>query len=132
VLVLDTSAVLHAIVHRPAHPGLLARLRDEDEITAPHVIDLQVLEALRGLVRGRRISGDQAADARVDFGALSITRYAHGALSDRIWELRHNMTSYDAAYVALAETLDCPLVTSDRRLAKASGHHADVEVYDQP
>jgi predicted nucleic acid-binding protein len=131
VLVLDTSAALHVLAHRPAHPALLARLRQE-ELTAPHVIDLELLEALRGLVRGRRVTPDQAEDIRADFGALSITRFAQGGLTDRIWELRHNLTAYDAAYVALAEILDCPLVTSDARMAKASGHHADVEVYEQP
>jgi predicted nucleic acid-binding protein len=132
MLVLDTSAALHALAHRVAHPGLVARLRGAEEIVAPHLIDVEVLEALRGLVRGRRITADQASDVRSDFEALAITRYAHGGLTDRIWELRHNLTAYDATYVALAEVLDCPLVTSDARLGKASGHHADVEIYEQP
>lgn len=131
MLVLDTSAALHALAHRPAHPALLARLREE-EVIAPHVLDLELLQALRNLVRGGRVSPDQALDIRADFEALSITRYAHGGLTDRIWELRHNLTAYDAAFVALAELLDCPLVTSDARMAKASGHRADVEVYEQP
>ena len=131
MLVLDTSAALHALAHRPAHPALLARLREE-ELIAPHVVDLELLQALRGLVRGGQVSPDQALDVRADFEALSITRYAHGGLTDRIWELRHNLTAYDAAFVALAELLDCPLVTSDARMAKASGHRADVEVYEQP
>ncbi|HZB49228.1 MAG TPA: type II toxin-antitoxin system VapC family toxin [Mycobacteriales bacterium] len=127
----DTSAVLHALAHRPAHPALLARLRDQ-ELAAPHVIDLELLQALRGLVRGRQITPEQAEDVRADFGVLSITRYVHGGLVDRIWELRPNLTAYDAAYVALAEILDCPLVTSDAGMAKASGHRADVELYGQP
>ena len=131
MLVVDTSAVLHALAHRPAHPALLARLRDQ-ELAAPHVIDLELLQALRGLVRGRQITPEQAEDVRADFGVLSITRYVHGGLVDRIWELRHNLTAYDAAYVALAEILDCPLVTSDAGMAKASGHRADVELYGQP
>ena len=131
MLVLDTSAALHALAHRPAHPALLARLRGHEAV-APHLIDLELLEALRGLVRSRQMTPDQAADVRSDFDALSVTRYAHGGLTERIWELRHNLTAYDAAYVALAEILDCPLVTSDARMAKASGHQADVEVYGQP
>jgi predicted nucleic acid-binding protein len=116
----------------PRTPSLLARLREEDEIVAPHVIDLEILQTLRGLTRGGHITADQASDTRADFRALAVTRYAHGALGDCIWELRHNLTTYDAAYVALAETLDCPLVTSDVRIAESSGHHADVEVYEQP
>ena len=75
------------------------------------------------------LSDERAADARTDFGDLAIVRYPHIALSERIWELRHNLTAYDAAYVALAEALDVPLVTCDRHLNQAPGHTADVELF---
>ena len=68
------------------------------------------------------------ASALADFGAIRITRHAHAPLRKRIWELRKNVTAYDAAYIALAELLRCPLVTRDRRLANAPGLRADVEV----
>ena len=68
----------------------------------------------------------QAAEA---LQSLRAVRYPHAALLDRIWELRENLTAYDAAYVSLAETLGAPLVTTDARLARASGHHARVELY---
>jgi len=132
VLVVDTSAVVHALLHRPAHPGLLRRIRAEGELAAPHLIDLEVLHALRGLLRAGRVTEDQAADVRTDFADLPLTRYPHAGLSDRIWELRHNLTPYDASFVTLAEAFRCPLVTSDAMLAKASGHQADVELYAQP
>jgi predicted nucleic acid-binding protein len=130
MLVVDTSAVVHALMHRPADPRLLDRLAD-DELGAPHVIDLEVLHVLRRHVRLGTITADQAADTRRDFAAMPILRYAHSGMADRIWDLRDNLTAYDAAYVALAGTVDCPLITSDARMAKSSGHLAHIEVYPQ-
>ncbi len=72
---------------------------------------------------------DRAAEARADLAELSITRYPLGSMADRVWELRGNLTAYDAAFVALAEALGASLITCDRRLAKASSHRARVEVY---
>ena len=68
--------------------------------------------------------------ARMDFGDLAIVRYPHEPLNDRVWELRHNLTAYDATFIALAEALDAPLVTCDGRLAAARGHRARVELFD--
>ena len=82
----------------------------------------------RRLVRDRQLSEDRAADARADFAALTITRYEHTVVADRVWELRHSLTAYDATFVALAELLDAPLVTFDARLARAPGHTATVEL----
>lgn len=76
------------------------------------------------------ISEERAADARRDFAELSIVRYPHHPLSDRIWELRHNLTAYDATFVALAELLTVPLITCDARLASAPGHEAAIELFD--
>ena len=71
------------------------------------------------------MSEDRAADARTDFRDLALVRYPHEELADRIWDLRHNLTAYDAAFVALAEALDAPLLTCDGKLAAAPGHGAD-------
>lgn len=130
MVVSDSSALLHAFTARDPNPALLARLESSD-LHAPHLIDVEFLSGLRGLVRGRKLSVERAHDARNDFEDLVITRYSITGLADRIWRLRDNVTAYDACYVALAEGLDFPLVTSDARLAKASGHHADVRVYAQ-
>ena len=128
IVVADSSALLHAFEARDPNPALLPRLATA-RLHAPHLLDVEFLSGLRGLVRGRKLSPDRANDVRNDFADLAITRYAMSRLADRVWELRDNVTAYDACYVALAEALDCPLVTSDARLAKAAGHHAEVEVY---
>jgi predicted nucleic acid-binding protein len=132
MLVLDTSAAIHALMHRPANPELLGRLAVEEDVAAPHVIDVEVLQVVRRLVRIGEITDDQATDLRTDFAGMPILRFPHSGTADRIWALRHNLTAYDATYIALAETLGCPLITSDARTSKASGHLADVEFYPQP
>jgi predicted nucleic acid-binding protein len=77
-------------------------------------------------VRAGKISGDRAEDARTDFAELTITRYAHAPLADRIWALRENLTTYDAAFIALSEALNAPLITCDARLARASGVNTEL------
>ena len=129
MLVLDSSAAIHALAHRPANPELIRRLVAESDLSAPHLIDIELLHALRRLVRTGKITRERADDVRGDFDELPIVRYPHVGVTNRIWALRHNLTAYDAAYVALAEALGCPLVTSDERIGKASNHAATVEVY---
>ncbi|MBA2697531.1 MAG: type II toxin-antitoxin system VapC family toxin [Nocardioidaceae bacterium] len=129
MIVLDTSALLDVLIGRPASQSLLARLARDDDLHAPHLIDIEVLHALRRLVRTSVVRSDRAAEARADLAELSITRYPLGSMADRVWELRGNLTAYDAAFVALAEALGASLITCDRRLAKASSHRARVEVY---
>jgi predicted nucleic acid-binding protein len=130
VLVLDTSAVVDALAGRPPDERLLARLGSDGDLHAPHLLDVELLHALRRLVAAGHLSEDRAADARSDFDDLTIARYEHGFLADRIWELRHHLTAYDATFVALSEALDVPLVTCDRRLAATPGHRARVELFD--
>lgn len=129
MIVVDTSAVLGALVGQPEVPGLRERLLTDGDLHAPHLLDVEFQHALRRLVVSRAIGEDRAADARTDFADLAILRYPHVSLADRMWELRHDLTAYDAAFIALAETLDVPLVTCDARLARASGHAATVEVF---
>jgi predicted nucleic acid-binding protein len=129
VLVVDTSAVLEAIVAVDPPPGLTDRLANDGDLHAPHLIDIEVLHALRRLNVLGELSEERASDARADFRELAIVRYPHVGLVDRIWELRHNLTAYDAAYVALAEALEVSLVTCDRRLSEAPGHTAQIELF---
>lgn len=102
------------------------RMRSGTLLAAPHVIDLEVTRALRRLES--RLGASRTDVALQDFQATGLTRYPHSPLVSRIWELRSNMTTYDAAYIALAERLGGPLLTLDARLAQTPGHGANVEV----
>ncbi len=96
---------------------------------APHLIDVEVIHALRRLVTARHLTEDRAVDVRSDFADLPIVRYPHHPLADRMWELRHSLSAYDATFVAISEMLGVPLVTCDGRLAGASGHEAQIELF---
>ncbi|AVM00003.1 VapC toxin family PIN domain ribonuclease [Gordonia iterans] len=100
-----------------------------NELAVPHLIDCEVLSVLRTLERRQRITALQADYAERGFTAMSLTRYPMDWLRSRIWELRHNLSAYDAAYVALAEFLDAgSLLTTDARLARAPGVRCGVEL----
>jgi predicted nucleic acid-binding protein len=90
------------------------------------VLDLEVAQVLRRYCAFEGLPASRALVALEDLAAMDIYRYSHAVLLDRIWELRANLTAYDAAYVALSELLDAPLLTMDARLARASGHRARV------
>jgi predicted nucleic acid-binding protein len=129
MLVVDTSAVLEALAASDPPPGLLERLASDGDLHAPHLIDTEMLHALRRMCMAGEIGDDRAADARGDFAELAVVRYPHEPLNDRVWELRHNLTAYDATFVALAEILEAPLLTCDARLASAPGHDARIELF---
>jgi predicted nucleic acid-binding protein len=99
-----------------------------ESLHAPHLIDLEVAQVLRRNVAAGVIAAARGTEALRDLCDLSLVRYPHEMLLDRIWELRDNLTAYDAAYVALAEALDAGLVTCDRKLASRRSHRARVEV----
>lgn len=116
MIVVDTSAVVNVLVARPVPAELVDRLTDAGSLHAPHLLDVEVVAALRGLVLGRKLAAGRATDALTDFGRLPIIRYPAGPHLPRMWQLRSGLTAYDAAFVALAEALGCPLVTCDRKL----------------
>ena len=129
MIVADTSAVLQCLTGVETDPALPRRLASAGSLHVPHLIDVEVLSALRGLVLGGKLSDDRAADARRDFHALRLIRYPIAGIADRVWNLRHAMTAYDACYIALAEALSCPLVTCDSRLNRSTGHRARIELF---
>jgi predicted nucleic acid-binding protein len=127
VIVVDSSAVVDCVTQRLVD-ALPDRLRSDD-LHAPHLLDVEVTQALRNLlIRGER-SVDRIAAARDDAAEMSITLYPHALLLGRAWQLRENLSAYDAVYVALAELLPAPLVTCDPRLAAATGHEAEIELF---
>lgn len=131
MIVVDASALLEFLLQTPLGIRVEARLfRDEDEFHSPHLLDAEVTQALRRLVRAGDVSANRAAEAIADLIDLDIHRHAHLDLLTRAWKLRENLTAYDAMYVALAEALDATVVTCDTPLANAPGHRAHVEVIE--
>lgn len=104
------------------------RLIQGDDLHAPDLLDLEVVSVLRRRASSGDIGEAEAEAALEDLGELRLTRYPHLSLLPRVWALRANLSPYDAAYVALAEELGCPLVTGDRRIARAPGIGCAVEV----
>lgn len=129
MIVVDASALLELLLRTQAAAIVGERLRREKEtLHAPHLLDLEIAQVLRRYARGREVSSERCRTALHDLVNFPLIRHPHVILLDRIWELRDSLTAYDAAYVALAEALDAPLLTRDERLAAAQGHHASVEV----
>ena len=105
------------------------RILDAKEtLHAPHLVDLEILQVLRRFASAGKWETERATEALADFDALRIARHPHKPFRRRIWELRKTVTAYDAAYLALTESLGCPLVTRDAKPRRISGHAATVEV----
>ena len=129
MIVVDASALLEFLLQTRLGTQVEARLfRDQDEFHLPHLADVEVTQGLRRLVRAGEVSPGRAADAIADLADLDLHRHSHIELVTRAWQLRENVTAYDAIYIALAEALDAPIVTCDAPLAKSPGHRAKIEV----
>ena len=128
MIVLDASIVVELLTN-----GVSAELiRDElagrsEKLIAPHLLDIEVASSLRNLVAGQRIEARYTQQLLVKLAELPVQRFSHRPLLSRIWELRHNFTAYDAAYIALAEATGAVLYTCDGKLPK--GHRAPVVVF---
>lgn len=129
MIVVDASAVVDVLLQTEAGTHIEERLFAPGEtLHVPHLIDIEVTHVLRRAWLQGLIDATRAEEGLDDLAAWPLIRYAHDLFLSRIWELRHNVTAYDAAYVALAETLEAPLLTCDKRLASSSGHYAVIEI----
>ncbi len=134
MIVVDASALLEVLLQTPAAPPIAERLFDPAEsLHAPFLLDVEALQILRRYALSGQIDETRGREALADLEDFAIERYPHGALLERAWELRENVTAYDAAYLVLAEALGAVLVTCDGRLARAvrenGGIHAEVEAF---
>lgn len=131
MIVLDASALVELVLGTEAGRRVAERIADPAVgLHAPHLVDVEVVQALRRLLHDKDIDSTMASMALEHFRALDLQRHAHEPYLDRVWALRQNLTAYDAVYVALAEVLDAVLLTCDARLANAPGKRARVEVVE--
>jgi predicted nucleic acid-binding protein len=128
VIVLDASAVVELLLGTKAGIAVRQRVSGGNEsLHAPHLMDVEVAQVLRRYQATGAIDDTRGREALEDLGDLDVARYPHDPLLLRVWQLRANLTAYDAVYVALAEALGAPLLTRDRRIASVPGHRARVE-----
>lgn len=131
MIVLDASAAVAVLLGTDHNAASIRRRisKPDESLHVPHLFEIEVLQALRRHNLGGVLTSERAHLALSRLRIMRLSRYPHAPFWPRIWDLRDNLTAYDATYVALAETLDAPLVTTDGRLARASGHRATVELY---
>jgi predicted nucleic acid-binding protein len=124
VIVVDASAAIGGLLRDgPARDRLAS-----DALHAPHVLDVEVVDVVRKLVLRGALGPEDGVRALATWQRLGVSRYAAAGMLERMWELRHNVSAYDAAYIALAEALGCHLLTADRRLAAADGPRCTIEL----
>ncbi len=120
----DASVAVSALLN----DGGSRQMLSESRLAAPHLVDAEVLQTLRKLLIRGSLTTEDAELAIQGWTELGVERFPLPGLVARIWTLRDNMSAYDASYVALAETLDCPLLTTDARLANAPGPNCPITV----
>ena len=128
MIVVDASVVVTALLVGGAKGDPARRLLQDEELHAPHLVDVEAASAVRRWVLTGRLGADGARSAMADLADLPITRHGHEALLERVLDLRDAVSAYDGTYVALAELLDVPLATVDRRLSRAPGLRCRVVV----
>lgn len=122
MIVLDASALVELLLHTPTGATVADCIDDPTvSLHVPHLADIEVAQVLRRYVLASEIDPQTATTALDDLRALDLRRHSHEPLLERIWDLRHNLTAYDAAYVALTEVLDGVLLTCDGSLSRAPG-----------
>ena len=127
MIVVDASALLEVLLRTPAADVVEDRLFAAGQtLHAPHLLDVEAAQVIRRYAANGEIDAERGRLALDDLADFPLRRYPHDFLLPRIWSLRNNLTAYDAVYVALAEALDAPLLTRDRRLAASPGHQAEI------
>ena len=133
MIVLDASVLVELLLGTSIGRAIATRIEDPAlGLHVPHLADVEVAQALRRYAQNGEVDTTTAAIALEDLRSLDLQRHAHEPLLDRIWELRQNLSAYDAAYVALAEALDTVVLTCDGRLARASGVARRIELVARP
>ncbi len=128
MIVLDASVVVELLTNGTLAESIRNELAGREEsFLVPHLIDVEVVSALRRLAAGKRIDSHRSEQFLAGLAALPAERYSHTPLAGRMWELRHHFTAYDAAYIALAEATGSILYTCDEKLRR--GHRARVTVF---
>ena len=129
MIVIDASAMIEVLLRTPAAESVEQRIFGlRDTIHAPHLLDVEVAQVLRKYSLAKDLAdsrGREALDILADF---PLRRHSHEMLLERVWQLRNNLSAYDAVYVSLAEALEGTLITCDKRLAGATGHNATIEL----
>jgi predicted nucleic acid-binding protein len=129
VIVVDASAVLEVLLRTAAAEAVERSLFDPRQtLHAPHLLDVEVAQVVRRYAAAGELDAERGRAALADLADFPLRRYPHDFLLPRVWELRNNLTAYDAVYVALAEALDAPLLTRDQRLAAAARRHTRIEL----
>jgi predicted nucleic acid-binding protein len=129
MIVVDASALLEMLLRTPAAKKVEERLFETQRtLHAPHLLDVEVAQVIRRYAAGGEIDSERGRGVLADLADFPIRRYPHDILLPRVWDLRNNLTAYDAVYIALAEALDATLLTRDHRLATAPGHEARIEL----
>lgn len=129
--VVDASVVVAALLDEGRDGEWARGVLSEPSVGAPHLLPVEVTQAIRRLVQGGSVSGDVGALALEDLADLAIALFEFGPVARRVWELRDNLTAYDAWYVALAESFEVPVATLDRRLAAAPGSRCEFVLPDR-
>ncbi len=123
MIVVDASALLEALLRTPAARAVEERLFEPQQtLHAPHLLDIEVAQVICRYAANGEIDSEREGMALADLADFPFRRYPHDFLLPRVWDLRNNLTAYDAVYVALAEALDAPLLTRDQRLAAGAGY----------
>jgi predicted nucleic acid-binding protein len=129
MIVVDASAVVDLLLRTPPGRKVEERILDiEETVHVPHLLDVEVAQALRRYALNGELTDSRAREALTDLADLPLIRYPHTEFLARVWDMHKSVTAYDGVYAALAEALEAPLVTTDGKLARAHGFEAKVEL----